>query len=94
MDALLWIIHPDTPDEFWDLIEGKDLNDTESIIEDLVYAHEQGWITILGRTDKSADDIKSIIEEHFDVDVIRPEPLDSSSNVDNGKPSERRAKLR
>jgi hypothetical protein len=79
MQALLWIINPGAPDAFWKLMEGKDISNTESILADLIYSHKKGWITILGNTDKSADDIKSIIQEHFDVAIIRPKQLDSGS---------------
>lgn len=96
MPALLWMIHLDAPQEFWDLIEGKDLSNTEGMLDELIYSHRKGWISILGCTDKNADDISSILQEHFSVDVVRPGPIDGSEISTRGRTSNkgRRARLR
>lgn len=70
---LLWLPTCGQDSEFWTRLEK--VNTQKELFALLVEAHQKEWVMILGNTDKSPEDIAAVLQEFWNVQVIKDDQI-------------------
>jgi hypothetical protein len=65
---IVWIPVRGNDAEFWARMES--VSNESDFWKLLVEAHKNGWVEILGQTDKQTEDLAAVLQEHFKVKVV------------------------
>jgi agmatine/peptidylarginine deiminase len=64
---LLWMILPEAPDEFFEILKQVNPKSFDELIPVLAQAENMGWVKILGSTEESGEDIAKALSKESTV---------------------------